>query len=467
VDLALSGTYERSSGAGRLYFPEFDAAGTNRGIAENLDGEQVGSVYGQLRLHDFTVTATFGRRLKDVPTASYSTMFNSQQPGQDTTDVRTLVHAQYGRVVRGTRVAADLSFDRLSYDGTFPFVGESTGAPLLIGHNLAIGTRWGVAGRATRPLPGANTLTIGGEFVGNVTQKLWRRFNDPRIPDFTVDKSSQQSAVYLQDEIRIRPWLLVNAGVRFDQYDLFERTTPRGAVIVIPSTNQSFKYLYGRAFRAPNAYELYYFNDATSYLRPESVDTHEVAWEQYVGDWLRTSISAYRYSASQLITFEARNVDESVFNADEFAFFNAGLARAKGIEVESEVRSRRGFQMLGSYTHQRVQDRTNTPLANSPTRMAKMRLSTPAFDRSVGAIEVLYVAPRRTLAGAFLPATTIAHATFSARVTSSIEVVAAVRNLFNQRYGDPASGAHVPDIIQQNGRTARVGVRWRLWTPPR
>jgi outer membrane cobalamin receptor len=77
---------------------------------------------------------------------------------------------------------------------------------------------------------------------------------------------------------------------------------PRGAVIVMPSSNQSFEYLYGRAFRAPNMYELYYYADATSYLCPESIDTHELVWEQYVGEWLRTSLSGYRYTASRLIT---------------------------------------------------------------------------------------------------------------------------------------------------------------------
>ena len=40
LDVAVSGTYERSQGMGRLYFPAFDASGSNHGVAENLDGEQ-------------------------------------------------------------------------------------------------------------------------------------------------------------------------------------------------------------------------------------------------------------------------------------------------------------------------------------------------------------------------------------------------------------------------------------------
>jgi outer membrane cobalamin receptor len=44
ADVALSGTYERSSGVGNLYFPAFDTPGTSGGVAQNLDGEDVGEL---------------------------------------------------------------------------------------------------------------------------------------------------------------------------------------------------------------------------------------------------------------------------------------------------------------------------------------------------------------------------------------------------------------------------------------
>ena len=71
----------------------------------------------------------------------------------------------------------------------------------------------------------------------------------------------------------------------------------------MPSSNQSFKYLYGRAFRAPTEYErsAFYFGAGTAALRPESIDTHELVWERYTHDWLRTSVSGYWYKADGLI----------------------------------------------------------------------------------------------------------------------------------------------------------------------
>lgn len=459
VDVAASATYERSDGVGRLYFPAFDAPETNQGIAQNLDGQQLGEVYGRFSFRDLTVTAVHGRRLKHVPTGSFSTLFNAQSPREQTTDRRTMVDAQYDHLAGRTHIAADVSFDRLHYEGVYPYAGEDPDVP-LVNHDSSIGARWGVGGRVTRPLPGRQTLTAGGEIFANITQKQWDTYSDPLVPGFTIDKSSDQGAVYLQDEIRVRPWLFVNAGVRYDRYERFARTTPRGAVIVMPSANQSFKYLYGRAFRAPNAYELYFYDDATSYLRPESIGTHELVWEQYIGERLRTSVSAYAYKASQLI---ALDVVDSAMGLNQLGFFNDGTIRAKGVEAEAEVRSKRGIQLLGSYALQRADDETDAPLTNSPREMAKLRFSAPGpVNRSVGSAEVQYMAPRRTLAGTIVPAATVAHLTFSTRITSSFELVATVRNLFNQSYADPASDEHLPDAIQQNGRTARIGVRWNL-----
>lgn len=323
LDVALSGTYERSGGVERLYFEELDTPATNSGIADGLDGEELRTAYGRFRLHDFTLTTTLGRRLKDIPTASYSTLFNSQSPRARTTDSRTMVHGQYERVAGRTRFAADVSFDRLRYEGVYPYAGAEPGSPPLVMDDMSVGARWGVAGRATRALPGGQTLTAGGEFMANVTQKQWLTYSDPMVPGRSIDKSSRQSGIYLQDEIRVRRWLLLNAGLRFDRYDRFARTTPRGAVIVVPSSNQSFKYLYGRAFRAPNAYELYYFGNAFTTLRPESIGTHELVWEQYVGEWLRTSVSGYRYAASRLIIADFSYGDDPIF-------FNSGELAQRG-----------------------------------------------------------------------------------------------------------------------------------------
>jgi outer membrane receptor protein involved in Fe transport len=95
--------------------------------------------------------------------------------------------------------------------------------------------------------------------------------------------------------------------------------------------------------------------------------------------------------------------------------------------------------------------------------MAKLRLSSPVpVNGSIASAEIQHMSSRRTLTGATVPGATIANVTFSSRLTSSVELVGTIRNLFNQSYADPASDEHRSDIIQQNGRTARIGIRWNL-----
>ena len=78
VDLIVSGTLDRVGGDNRLYFPAFDTPTTNSGVAEDLDAERIGDVYGRLTVGDFAFMAAVGRRSKFVPTASFGTIFNEQ-----------------------------------------------------------------------------------------------------------------------------------------------------------------------------------------------------------------------------------------------------------------------------------------------------------------------------------------------------------------------------------------------------
>lgn len=300
-----------------------------------------------------------------------------------------MVLGQYDHLAGRRRIAAEVSFDRMLYHGVYPYANAVPEGLVLVNDDSSLGTRWGTGVHVTRPLAGRQTVTIGAEFLANVNQNQWDTYDDPFVSPFTIDKSSNQSALYLQDEVRIRPWLFVNGGVRYDRYEQFARTTPRGAVIVMPTPNRTFKYLYGRAFRAPNAYELYFYQTGTPFaLQPESIGTHEVVWEQYVGERLRTSVSAYRYTASQLITFDV--IDPNAQFHDAYGFANSGTVGAQGLEGEMEVRSKRGIQAIGSYALQRGEDATGTRLTNSPGQMAKFRLSMPGpIKHSIASVHLV------------------------------------------------------------------------------
>jgi outer membrane receptor for ferrienterochelin and colicins len=454
VDMALSGTFEQRDGVDRLYFPAFDAPETNNGIAEGLDGERLAQFYSRLRFSNFTFTGAYGQRSRQVPTASFGTVFNEQQTPEQTTDRHVLADLEYARAIGATHVTVRGSFDQFSYDGTYPFPAED--GSVNVGDNSVLGNRWAIGAHLTRALSYRQTFTAGAELIDNLHQDQQSRY----LP-FDMRRHAIQDAVYVQDEIKVRPWLIANGGLRFDHYDVFQRVTPRAALIVMPSSRQSFKYLYGEAFRAPNAYErnTFYFGGSTENLRPESIATHEFVWERYTNDWLRTSVSTYWYHADNLIT---QIPEPSTFFGTTFV--NEGRVHARGLELEAQMRLKGGLQSTVSYALQHAENvETGATLVNSPAQMAKARFSLPGpWNGSFLSVELLSLGSRQTIAGNTLDPAITASATLVAPIRHSLELVGTVRNLFDVQYADPASENHRQDSIPQDGRTLRIGLRWTL-----
>jgi outer membrane receptor for ferrienterochelin and colicins len=453
---SLSGSYAGMAGPAHLYFPIFDQPQTNNGIADHLDGEQAGQVFGRLTLHGVTLTGAYGHRTKDVPTAAYYTKFN--YPGFETADRRGFIDAELSRTVGRTQVMLRGYIDRYHYTGHYPY--ETADADEVDHYtDYAIGAWAGAEARVTRELAGRQTLTAGGEWRDNFRQSQGAALNGSVADGFAITGSSYAGAVYIQDEIALHRLLRVSAGVRYDEYGDWSRVTPRAAVIVTPSVRQAFKYLYGTAFRAPNAFELDYYTNGVrdTTLRPETITSHELVWEQYTGTWLRTSVSAYRNRVSRLLAL----IDDPS-EVHEFLFHNQGGATAKGFEAETEWRFKH-VEGLGSYALQETTDRdSGVRLTNSPRHVVKLRVSTPA-SRSFPSVafETHHLSSRDTLAGNVLNPVHIANLTVTAPLRKRVEIVASVRNLFGNTYADPGSEEHREDVLVQDGRTFTVGLRWR------
>jgi outer membrane receptor for ferrienterochelin and colicins len=470
LDFMVSSTYERSDGVNRLYFPAFDRPETNGGIAEGLDAEGVKQFYGRTTFKGLAVTSMYGTRRRDVPTASAQTLFNQQLWRQETTDRHGMLDAYYVRPFGDTRLTLRASYDRFSYSGTYPMVVEPDGTPTAVGNTMGLGARWSASAGITQPLRFRQTLRAGVEYIDNLDQNQRASYvNDP-VPFFEIEHSSQQQALYVQDEIKLGRSFIVNAGLRYDRYEQFDRVTPRAALIFLPSSAQSFKYLYGNAFRAPNEFELnaLYFGDAVYALRPEAIDTHEFVWERYLNDRLRTSVSTYWYKADRLINF---TLDDSSFLG--VTFVNQGQVRAKGLELEAQMRLKGESRALVSYALQSAVDQqTHDELPNSPRHVAKGRISLPGpTARSYISIEGQYLSSRATLArpgtdGQMVSGRVSAAATANVTVVQPIgrawELTGSIRNLFDTKYDDPVSDQHLQEAVQQNGRTARIGLTWKI-----
>jgi outer membrane receptor for ferrienterochelin and colicins len=455
VDFMLSGTYSNTAGP-TLFFPQFDSPATNNGVASGLDGEKVGQTLGRLSIGHLTFLGAVSHREKGVPTAAFDTVFDD--PRFRTTDDHRFIDAQYDRVFSGTRVNVRAYADAYRYHGTYPQVGDPDPDTPIVYNDYANGTWIGVEGRVTRPIGTRQTLILGSEVENNLQQDQGVTYLDDPSSSFVLKHSSRSIGAYAQDEFTLSPRITVNAGLRFDGYAGFSRLAPRVGVIYHPSSSQAFKYLYGNAFRAPNAYELYYSvtGGINGDLKPETIDSHEVVWERYVGQWLRTSVSAYDNRVHGLIT-----LDDS--NEVDLKYINFGEVRSDGLEFEGEVRLGDGLQAQASYVIQRTQDAsTHQPLTNSPRHMGKLQVSAPVKRAGTLAAAVELMSSRRTLAGAAVDPVALVDVTGRVQVGRGWAATLALRNAFNATYADPGSAEHPEDAIVQDGRTFRVGLEWHL-----
>jgi outer membrane receptor for ferrienterochelin and colicins len=468
VELLLSGTWYDSAGPGELYFPEFDTPANHYGIAHDSDGDQAQSAFGSLTWKDFTLSSGFSTREKQVPTASFGTIFDAGL--EQTTDLRAYADLKFEHEFsQETRLMARVSYDLYSYHGNYPYYATNSGPPIdpvpvVINRDDALGQWVGTEWQVTQKLFDRHTLVGGVDFNDNLQQSQNNYYDAPGYADVHIDRSSGLNAgVYGQAEVGLLPRLTFNGGLRYDYYESFGGTVnPRLGLIYSPWQQTTFKLLYGKAFRAPNVFELYYeapgANVANPYLSPETIRTYELVYEQYLPANLRFSASGYYYEIRDLITQQIDAFDQTYFaNVDE--------TRAKGVELELEEKFDFGLKARVSYVCQRTEDSiTGQELSNSPRNQAKLSLIVPLYkDKVFTGLEVLYTSPVRTLAGNETDAFTVANLTlYSQKIVKGLEVSASIYNLFNTQYAFPGSADLREDSVTQNGRSFRVKLTYRF-----
>ncbi len=462
LELIVSGTGHDSKGD-RLYFSEFDPASStdpraaNGGFADRADYDRHRSFFTKAALQDFTFEGAYSSRSKGIPTGAFGTDFND--PGNKTIDTRSYVDLKYERNLSSrTDVSARLFYDYYAYTGDYLYA-------TILNRDQSYGEWWGSEVKLVSRLFDAHRVIIGGEYVDNMRQDQ-KNYDVATSTSYLDDaRGSRIWAAYLQDEFALVTKVTVNAGVRYDHYDTFGGTTnPRLALIYTPFDKGSFKLLYGSAFRAPNDYELYYVSPtstppmaANPDLKPETIRTYTLVYEQYFGDHFHAAVSGYYYTIQDLI-------DQTTDLSGNSVFKNIDEVEARGLEWEVENRWPNGLEGRFSYTIQTTEDKlTGDPLTNSPAQLAKLNLAAPIMKDNVSAgIEELYMSRRKTLSGASTENVYITNLTlFTQNLASRLEASASIYNLFDKKYGDPVSADLLPlDMVLQDGRTYRLKVTY-------
>jgi iron complex outermembrane receptor protein len=457
----FSGSFSTSRGQ-NLYFHELDSPQFNNGWSTGNDGLRFGSAFAKIVYGDFTLEGSYGRSRKGIPTNPWGTIFDDSRAS--TTDTTALLGLTYQRSLPdGLDLLARVSANWYRYRGDYPYGATNPPPADSVGRDSTDGN-W-AAGElmVVKELWRYHKVIAGGEFRDNYRQDQSYRDESGLWYD---RRSSYSLGLYLQDEIQIRDNLLLNIGGRYDYFSTSGGTfNPRLAVIYSPLDGTTLKFLCGSAFRAPNAYELYYFTDPEQRvpLREESVTSYELMLEQRLTKHLRGSVNLFLNEMRDVISQD----DGSPADVN-IPFANADRFESRGVEFSLKGVWPGGFRATGSYSLQTAFDeKTDTVLPNTPQQLAKLGLIVPLVrERLTLGVEEQYTGSRKKLDGGRLPGYWLTNLTLTGQeILPRLDLSASVYNLFDRSYAVPGAGEHLLggiSAIEQDGRSFRFKLTYRF-----
>jgi iron complex outermembrane receptor protein len=366
-----------SQGDNHIQFPGVDDAAHNFGSIVNSDYEGVYSGFLKIRKGEFTATFDSESRDKDNRDATYLAEFfdpGSMQEARTNATFRVDHEISDNQQIHAMAYYGDYNYHQhYAYDAAYDIY-TTTAYDSWIGEEIDYD--W----QATQHLH----FLVGA----NGTQALGTHQED-YASNFGIVLNTRQSyndaGIYAEAEDKLTSWLDITAGGRVDQIQrVGTNPSPRFAAIITPDAKDTLKLLYGRAFRPPNIYEMFYAspgaNTPNPYLDPEVCDTYEAVWERQFSNGWRTTLDGYIWQLHNAIT--------TVQLADGSAQYqNIGTDVARGIEAEIDKKEKNGadFRLYGSVDRA---ERNGDGLTHSPQWIVGTSLAVPVINnRTFVAIE--------------------------------------------------------------------------------
>lgn len=452
ADLLLSASVLTRDGE-RLYYPEFDTPEQNHGQVAGRDGEQARQFLFKASYGGWTLSANHVHRTKVLPTASYETVFGGPSKTMDAHGVIQLAYAR--SLARGVRLEGQALWGRADYVGHYYYASDIEGG---IAANVDGGKgRWaGLNLHATVTRFAGHKIVLGADLERDTRRDQRNVDSAPYAVLMDERHPAHKRGLFVEDEMRLGERVLLNASLRRDRHGTGARSTsPRLALLYRVSPGNTAKLIYGRAFRVPNAYEMYYEvvsedggqlgNPA---LAPERISTLEAVFEHAFGASGHARLSLFSYRMRDLISQQA-DADSGML-----VFRNIDRASARGLEASFEQVYASTARLRASYTWQRAEDGRGALLGASPRHMAKFN-------------GVLPLAPLRARLGGELQCMSsrltelsrvgghcVSNLTLSSTLLApGAELSLSVYNLADRRYADPAGPAFVQEALARQGRS--------------
>lgn len=452
ADLLLSASGYRSDNNNDLHLagnPDFFQPAFAK-VHDN-DGARDKELFAKLTLPmGLTLEGAWGDRHKQTPTGQYGQVFNDSRTYVE--DKSYFLQAAYEQVL-----SKDLSMKARLFTGAYKYTGsyvylaapDSPYKAYETGEGKSWGTELNLVYRGL-----SNHIVLAGIEYNN-KYKLDQIYHDELGDMLDSRKDSYNYGLFVQDDWTFLPNWRLNVGARSDwDYIIKEpHISPRIALIHDLNQATTVKAIYGKAFRTPNAYELYYevsgFNQmGNPSLKPETISNFELAIERSTGNtrWLA---SAYHYTLKDL----SLQVDMGGC----LQFQNSPAIDANGLELEAERKFNNGLRLRTSYAWQKTE---SIDLPNSPRHNAKINMSAPMFsNQALLGLEGQYVSTRISQDGAATtkPELLVNLNLSTDKLISKVILSLGIRNVFNRHNEQPAS-TDIPQLVnRQDGRV--VGLK--------
>jgi iron complex outermembrane receptor protein len=453
ANLLVSGSALRSSGR-TAFFPELGQA------TGGISAERGYHTFANLIWRNWSVMASFSAHRVTIPTGLFGAVFGDRNTRSD--DAHNFVEAAYTRAIGAAgRLRWRLYYDQYRYRGRYDYALEDAGVEDQ--RDSALGDWAGTQFSYAFAVPRVGLLTVGAEVNFDLRNRQQTYAVAPAYHSY-LDISARDAwyGLFAQQEWNLSKTWTAYLGARFDDSKNGSAfVSPRVALVYRPTSATALKFMYGRAFRHPSAYETFYDDNGFSYLgnpslRPEEAHTLEIAWERRFGQWVELAASAYQYRLAGLI--ELVTTESGLFQSQ-----NISRARANGVEFEIRSRPAWWLEASASLSVQRARNQTlGQTLVNSPGRIAHFHAAVPlARNRLTISSALRYVGSRVAADRGRVPGMFIADATAAThRLHRDLDFVFGVRNLLDRRYSDPLSPEHLSRELPLPGRTAFIKLIW-------
>ena len=450
LELMLSAATLRSDGDDLW----MDFGTGERGLVRGQDGERDQEFNLSARRGPWSFGLAHGDRRKDDPTGVFGT--DAFASGTFQGDRYTIAHLGYGAALSDTLSLSARAFvGDYRYESILMYDGEA--------YDYPASTAWhGAELQLVSTALAGHTLMVGAEYQRN--QRIDQNIIYPDEGYLLRDRrDGYRAGVFVQDEWRMSDGFATTFGLRADHNDLTgTKLSPRLGLIWNASARNTLKLLYGRAHRAPNAYQAFYdepgFQNANPDLGGEVVDTTELVLDHRASADLHLRASLYRWKIGDLINL----VDE-----DGVGQYQAvGSVESRGLELSADRTWRNGARLRGNLSFQHATDDAGNRVENSPRVLGRVNFSTPlpTLPLRLG-VELAYDGKRRSPADNAVDAFWLSNLHLVAdRWIPGAEVSLSVLNLFDEAYAHPSAGApiHTMDRIDQDGRSLRLKFDYRF-----